>query len=139
MTINGHELPVMLSESIKTGEWAKLSKSSQLALVFPKADIVNPSFYEEDSLKLENATWPAESDPAYIGVESLSAPPGDIDPARSVLIADLGPDRPIALDYRTSNCPRVVYLVEGDDANWIEAASNIEALIENLRCEDARR
>jgi len=139
MTINGHELPAILSELIKTGEWASLSRSSQLSVVFLKADIANPSFYEEDSLKLENTTWPDENDSAYIGVESLSAPPGDIDPTRSVLIADLGPDRPIALDYRTSSSPRVVYLAEGDDANWIEAAPSIEALIENLRCEDGRQ
>ena len=68
---------------------------------------------------------PVQPDPAN--------PPGDIDPVRAVLIADLGNgwDQPIALDYRTSTPgPRVLLFCwrrNGRGNRWVEIAPNIES------------
>jgi len=91
----------------------------------------------------ENAHWPDETSEVFWGTKSSLVYPGDIDPKKSVLIAGLGPDQPIALDYRESlENPSVVYLIYGEDIEaddpaidavfWIEAAPNIETLLSAL-------
>lgn len=58
---------------------------------------------------------------------------GDIDPKKSLLIGDLGPDRLIALDYRGNESPRVLYLVGETESLWILAAQNLQVLAENFQ------
>ena len=100
MEINDHTIPSALLDAISNGKWAELSRSQRLASVFSKCNIVRPSFYDIDAINFENANWTDETDPVYVGSDDAAGQPGKIDPRQSVLIADLGPDRPIALDSR---------------------------------------
>lgn len=129
MKVNGHTIPSALLKSISGSKWCEIAKSPRLAVVFPNCSIVRPSFYDIDAMNLENESWAQESDPVYMGSKSASGQPGDIDPRQSVLIADLGPDRPIALDYRREGEPCVVYLSEDDAHGWIEVAPDIEQFL----------
>ena len=55
-----------------------------------------------------------------------------LDLARSVIIAGLGPDMPVVLDYRLSlESPRVLYL-GGDRPRWVEVASDVGDLLTRL-------
>jgi hypothetical protein len=57
-----------------------------------------------------------------------------IDPARSVLIADLSPDMPIALDFRNSeNSPSVLYRTCRRTVVWIRIADSFSELLERLK------
>ncbi|MDR7325256.1 MULTISPECIES: SMI1/KNR4 family protein [Catenuloplanes] len=94
-----------------------------------------PAFYGTSGMTGETAYWHAESDPdtiaQYVGRADPKDPPGDIDPSKSILIGDLGPDQPIALDYRTGQeRPPVVYLTTY--GGWIQVAPDIESLLERL-------
>lgn len=132
MEINGLTIPPALLDAIANGEWAKLSASRRLTTVFPRCKIVHPSFYDVDAMNLENANWADETDPVYVGSDRAKGQPGTIDPRQSVLIADLGPDRPIALDYRSGSDPSVVYLAEDDTHGWLTVASNVESFLKKL-------
>src|SRR5215475_12051621 len=56
-----------------------------------------------------------------------------IDPHQSIVIADLGPDMPIVLDYRISReSPRVLYLGFSEIPVWIEVASSFSELLHRL-------
>ena len=69
---------------------------------------------------------------SHFGLGPSTDDPDLLDPARALIIGDLGPDLPIALDYRNSyEVPRVVYL-RSDGTRWVEVASSIADLIEQL-------
>lgn len=74
-----------------------------------------------------------ETNPVYLGTANDELPPGDIDPRRSVLIGDLGHDRPFALDYRdSSEQPSVVLLASTQKAGWVRIADSTEELLAKL-------
>jgi hypothetical protein len=130
--INGLPLPTALIQAIHAGRWI-VPAHEKLRAAFPLEPIVHPLFYNLDCMLRENAGWQDETLKPYLGKKSSSAYPGDIDPTKSVLIADLGPERLIALDYRESQeNPSVVYLTGHIEPQWIEAAPNIETLLSAL-------
>lgn len=132
MTINGHVLPQPLDEAIRSGRWAPPADLDALATVFDDQP-VHPSFYDANQLRQENATWVDETDVWYVGEPDEVHAPGDLDPRQSVLIGDLGPDRPFALDYRTAPAPRVVYLRDIDGrSRWTEVTKSIDDLLTRL-------
>ena len=58
----------------------------------------------------------------------------DLDPTRAVLIADLGPDWLIALDYRESKSrPSVIALTSDKHGYWVRVADDIESSMQQLR------
>jgi hypothetical protein len=132
MTVNGHVLPRVLDDAIKSGRWAPPADLALLAAAFADQP-VHPSFYDADQLRQENSTWVDETDVWYVGEPDRAHAPGDLDPRQSVLIGDLGPDRPFALDYRTAPTPRVVYLreIEGR-SRWTEVAQSVDDLLTRL-------
>lgn len=71
----------------------------------------------------------AEAAPGYRERHLIAAAPG---PARSLLIGDLGPDQPFALDHRPTGPPRVVYLRCDDQPRWVTVAPTIESLLDAL-------
>jgi hypothetical protein len=130
--VNGLQLPLALVDAIRSGRWTVPSKSV-LQAVFPSEPIEHPSFFGIDELKRENAGWPTEATAYYLGRENEKDAPGNIDPTKSVIIGDLGPDRLIALDFRASNDrPCVVYLTGNEESRWIKAAPDIESLLRIL-------
>ena len=72
--------------------------------------------------------------PAVVVTVAESFAPGDIDPSLAVLIADLGPDRLIALDYRESSIhPTVVALTSDEHSFWRQVAIDIESFMHAIR------
>lgn len=135
--INGLPLPPALVEAIHSGRWVAPSLE-KLEAAFPIAvdssePILHPAFFDLDGIQRENDGWSDETLPSYLGKKDRQVEPGDIDPAQSVVIADLGPDRLIALDYRASDeKPCVVYLTGNKEPRWVEAAPDIESLLHVL-------
>lgn len=107
VVIGGLLVPARLIALVKAGEWVPPSNEILLD-VFGEIP-VRPCFYGERMLHAENDAWHA--DPGIAG------PPQPITEAnvgivvvRSLVIADLGPDMPVVLDYRESiTSPRVLY------------------------------
>ena len=93
----------------------------------------HPAFFSLEGMRRENEGWCDETLDSYLGGKDGVVQPGDIDPARSVVIADLGPDRLVALDYRKSQeRPSVVYLTGNEEPRWVEAAPDVETLLRVL-------
>jgi hypothetical protein len=91
----------------------------------------NPCFYTGDLLVSENEHWARETHPGFLGRADSGRPPGDIQPATSILIGDLGPDQPFALDYR-DDPPSIAYLIADPRGRWTRVASCVEELLQAL-------
>jgi hypothetical protein len=133
---NGLRLPPALVLAIDEGRWQALASSPRLTNVFPRVEFeeppLGPSFFDEDALILENKRDDGRFLDYFLGKASAMDRPGDIDPHRTVFVAGLGIDLPIALDYRRA-VPSIVYFVPvGSGGVWIEVASSVEALIDAL-------
>lgn len=132
MQINGLKLPDALTRAIESGIWKMPVDRELVQRVFPLERLVEPQLHAAASLELENAHWRDETMASFIGKTGGTVTPGDIDRAQSVIIGDLGPDLPIALDYRSSpERPSVVYLFQDGPwtVRWATAAPDIESLI----------
>jgi len=135
--INGLQLPPTLIRAIDRGQWQALASSPRLGEVFPRVEIesnpvVGPEFFDEESLIRENSRAAGPFLDCFRGRVSVTDAPGDIDPERSVFVAALGIDQPIALDYRRA-VPAIVYFVPIKFSGvWIEVASGVEDLIAKL-------
>lgn len=130
MQINGLQLPRALTRAIDERRWV-CPAGSALRRVFRETP-VRAELYDLERMRERNRRWLEEKDPAYFGHADDKTPPGDIDPASSLLLGALGPDMPFALDYRVSPAePRVLYLHSGGD-RWILIASDIEQLLARL-------
>jgi hypothetical protein len=129
--INGLPLPTALVQAIDEGRW-RCPTGSILRRVF-REHPVRATLYDLGMMYVQNRSWREQKDPAFFGHSDDKVPPGDIDPARSLLLGALGPDMPFALDYRVSlTGPRVLYLhTDGD--RWITVARDIEHLLAGLR------
>lgn len=129
LAIGGLPLPPALISALREGRWVAPSEAV-LAGVFPERPI-DALFYGPSGMIGTNQTWQSERREEYICDPDPGNPPGDIEPARSVLIGDLGPDQMFALDYRRSpDRPSVVYLAE---PGWVEVAPDFETLAARLR------
>jgi hypothetical protein len=90
-------------------------------------------FYDLDGMARQNGSWQSSSLEEVFGypIEGCSI---GIDPARSVLIGDLGPDMPIALDFRNStSSPSVLYRAYRGTIVWIRIADSVSELLERLK------
>jgi hypothetical protein len=109
--VNGLPLPRELLALIEAGRWRCPDDQSRLDQLFPdRGEFCCYSFGEMES---ETKGVFRDCIPMWHGQPDPSNPPGDIDPKRTVLIADLGIgyDQPIAIDYRLSlEQPRVLTL-----------------------------
>jgi hypothetical protein len=127
--VNGLALPSALVDVIRTGRWIAPT-SERIRKVFPLAQTAQPLFYKLESIQRENALWRDEIRSAPYRGRKGGVQPGDIDPTKAVLIADLGPDELVCLDYRASeDKPSVVYLAGDEESRWIEVAPDIETLL----------
>lgn len=134
ITINGLPLPQDLLDLIDAGRWRLPDDTTKLDALFPEHGS-DTSFYSLQYMPFENRHWRKEAARIFLGPPDPDNTPGDIDPKRSVLVADLGSgyDQPIALDYRTQP-PRVLTLrwsYPPDENNrWIVIAPDILAFAE---------
>ena len=132
--VAGMELPSALTDAIVSGRWIAPADPSILEAVF-RCELVQPRLYSFNGIVSETEHWRSISEDdtlkAYLGAPSETEPPGDIDQFRSVLIGDLGPDIPFALDYRASGEPSVVLLPP--QSGWREVAPDVRTLIASLK------
>jgi hypothetical protein len=131
-SVNGLPIPPALASAMARGQWPGVLDLSVLERVFRDRPI-NPCFYSMEDISQINRDWLTEMQEAYIGRPSADHPPGDIDPARSLLVGDLGPDQLIALDYRSSATkPQVIYAAYDPRSIWQLVAGSIEELLTML-------
>jgi hypothetical protein len=131
MLVNGLRLPLELVEAIESGKWQPPADDSLYAEIFgDEPDL--PSFYNLAAIDRENRSWRSVSPSDFlfqVTQESLG-----LSVELSLVVADLGPDRPIVLDYRLSvDRPRVVYLGGAGVPRWSEIAPTVGRLLELLK------
>ncbi|GAA0801674.1 hypothetical protein [Spirilliplanes yamanashiensis] len=130
LVVNGLPLPAVLVEAIGDGVWRAPAGPEVYVRVFGE-EAVAPEFYDERAMRRENDGW------ADVSRDDFACAPGPggnlgVDPVRSVIIAGLGPDMPVVLDYRRSpENPRVLY-VRGDRPRWVEVAADVAELLARL-------
>jgi hypothetical protein len=135
--VGGLVLPSALVSVIESRRWRPPSDLAVYRRVFDD-DPELPEFYDVAAIERQTSSCRSMTDDEkwWIGVEA----PGSvgIDLSQSLVIASLGPDMPIILDYRLSpDSPRVLYLgVQGTGGQerviWREVAPDIETLISRL-------
>lgn len=126
--INGLALPVALLAAMRQGRWTP-PDSAVLAEVFGEQP-EEPCFYTLDQMEFENRHWLKRTGPVFLGTSDPAQPPGDLEPRSSLIIGDLGPDMPFALDYRPAVGPTVVY--RKADGKWVKVAPSIDWLLARL-------
>ena len=123
--INGLPLPTALVIAIADGIWQTPKDRDAWLSLFPENEIVDPLLYPLGEMRGQNS-WSGITGPGYLGHTDEDILPGDIEQDRAILIADLGPERLIALDYRTSEAhPSVVALTSREHSCWRLIAKNI--------------
>ena len=136
--INGLPLPETLAAGLQSGIWRTPTNVQVWRSILPNEMARHAMLYNLKRMETENTYWRGQSAPSYLGQADKQRPPGDIDPAKSLLIADLGPDKMIALDYRESlDRPSVLYIKDYPDGStrWIKIAPDIETFIRALGLE----
>jgi len=130
---NDLPLPAALVRAIESGIWQTPKDRDVWRSLFPDKEVVQPMLYPLEEMRGQKS-WLAEAGSAYLGQAGEGFVPGDIDPSRAVLIADLGPDRLIALDYRESETrPSVVALTSEEHSCWRRVADDIESFMRAIR------
>jgi hypothetical protein len=133
--INGLPLPTALVEVMKRGLWQTPNSRDVWRSLFPEDQIDQPMLYPAEGMQGESFRL-RTAGPPYIGTAGEGYVPGDIDPFRAVVIADLGPDRLIALDYRTSNSEPSIVALTGEYSYWIRISDNIESFMQAIGLTD---
>lgn len=130
--IAGLPLPRELVEAIQAGKWRAPTDPQFYIDTFGELPDC-PLFYDLDEMSRQNGSWQSSSAEEEFGypVEGRSA---GIDPARSVLIGDLCPDMPIALDYRNSEkSPGVLYRTHRDIIVWVRIADSVSEFLARMK------
>jgi hypothetical protein len=96
MTVNGLPIPAELVVAIDSWRWPVWPTSDRLQEVFGDDPAGPLLLYQLNSIRAINLRWREEQRAVYIGHPSDEGPPGDIDPAQSLLIGDLGPGQRIS-------------------------------------------
>lgn len=127
-------LPDALQADLNSARPLSVEQKARLGALLKAVDAPFPELYDFNGIKKANRLWTSEHVHFYLGLETSSCLPGNIDPQLAVIIGQAEPDGPIALDYRVSP-PRVVYLgTIGHRSHWIELSPNYESLIAAISC-----
>ncbi|HEY8546302.1 MAG TPA: hypothetical protein VIL36_14680 [Acidimicrobiales bacterium] len=127
LEINGHPLPAALVDAVTAGRWRAPNRWAGWRAFGGRPSEVHLYGTVED-LERENRGWPAIAATVFPGAPDARHPPGDLDPERSVVIGDRGPDRPLALDLRTDP-PTVVRFRDHPRPGWSVVATSVEELL----------
>lgn len=119
--VEGHSLPRVLADALESGAWPPAVGVRNMAMVVGESPEPSFALYSLDEMIGETARWQLETDPVYLGSgdETLA-------PSASVLVGDLGYDRPIGLDLRFDPpCVRLLAI----DGRWRVVAESIDHLL----------
>ncbi|MGI5145015.1 SMI1/KNR4 family protein [Plantactinospora sp. CA-294935] len=134
IVVNELPVPPVLVEAVNNGHWAPPADKRLMSAVFGE-DPDYPAFYSLKAmveqteglfnLDLDILTW-------YLGDVDGVDRPGVISTDRTVLIGDLGLERPFALDYSESiPSPGVVFFAE--NGRWRQVAPDVASLLVLLK------
>ncbi len=129
IVIAGLSVPDLLVAAVKRGRWIPPREERIYLDVFADPPAV-PEFYYLAQMERETLGW---RDTEFASIYSLPIEGVNlgVEPEKVLIIGDLGPDMPFALDYRVSpREPRVIYL--GADG-WIEVAISFSDLASRLQ------
>lgn len=127
--IAGMVLPPELDPVVTSARWTGYTEDVRLdplrlEEVFGEPPDSTWRFYTVEEIESMTSDWQQEDDPGWFG-----SAPNDIHPQSSLLIGELGYDRPIALDYRSAvPVVRVMRL----DGRWRVVASSAGELLARL-------
>lgn len=130
--VAGLPLPCELVSVIQAGKWIPPTDLQVYLDIFGELPD-HAMCYSLGEMIRQNGPWQSSSAQEVFGdpVEGRSV---GIDPARSVLIGDLGPDMPIALDFRSSeDNPSVLYQTYRGAVVWLRIADNVCEFLERLK------
>jgi hypothetical protein len=130
--VAGLPLPRELVAVIQAGKWSPPADPQVYIDTFGELPD-HAMFYSLGEMIRQNRSWQSSSVEEVFGnpVEGRSV---GIEPARSVLIGDLGPDMPIALDFRSSeDNPGVLYQTYRGAVVWLRIADSVCELLERLK------
>lgn len=134
--IRGLPLPRQIQDAIEGGTWTLPSDTETVERLFTETASAEGKLYAVKGMISETEAWANEPDEQLAHYGGPNAEAGGyltLDPERSVLIGDLGYDRPIALDYSLSpERPRVLYL-PSTAPGWVEVAPDVPSFLERLR------
>jgi hypothetical protein len=127
MKVNKIELPRSIEAHLAGGAGGLTAdQKERLAALLTATETALPELFDLERVLEANRFWGSPYVEHYLGIESSTYPPGNIDPQRTILIGQAEPDSPIALDFRCQP-PRVVYF--GDAGYWVELFPDYESLI----------
>ena len=137
VSVCGLVLPSALVSAIASRRWRPPDDAQIYRTVFGD-DPELPEFYDLAAIERQTISCHSMRDDEqwWMGLESPNSL--GIDLSKSVVIASLGPDMPIVIDYRVSpDNPRVLYLgIQDSDGQeqsiWREVAPDVETLISRL-------
>jgi hypothetical protein len=128
----GFELPDEIVRVASEERWTAYTEMERLPAavverVFGEAPDPTWKFYGLDEAREVTEEWHDEDDPGWFG-----SAPDDIEPRKSVLIGELGYDRPFALDFRGEH-PVVRFMTI--DGRWVQIADSSAGLLAALGIE----
>lgn len=131
-SVAGMMIPRELVKVIRAGRWRPPADPQVYIDTFGEPPD-HALFYDLDEMIRQNRLWQDSSVEDVFGRPVAGRSVG-IDPAQSVLIGDLGPDMPIALDYRNSKSgPNVLYRTLSGIVVWVLIADSVGELLESLK------
>jgi len=134
--INNLPLPEELTVAIANQVWQTPEDPADWNTLFTHGEIDQPTLYSLQGMQGET-TWLKTAGAAYHGNTNEGFVPGDIDPNRTIVIGDLGPDRLIALDFRESvSRPTVVALTSTEHSCWVIVANDIASFMKAIRLKE---
>lgn len=121
------ELPEALEIACRTGAWPPRPPGRGLEVLFPE-EAIWPTWYPCQDVRGANRAWRAEKRQGATGGSGRDSAP---EPARSLIVGDLGPDQPVGLDLaRDAANPPVMYLTGA--GRWVEVAGSLLGLLAGL-------
>jgi hypothetical protein len=130
--VAGLPLPRELVAVIQAGKWSPPTDLQVYVDIFGELPD-HAMFYSFSEMIRQNSSWQSSSVREVSGNPVKGRSVG-IEPARSVLICDLGPDMPIALDFRSSEeSPSVLYQTYRDSVVWLKIADSVCEFLERLK------
>lgn len=128
----GFALPDEIARVAADSAWVGYREDDRLPpevveAVFGEAPERSWRFYSVGEMESETNSFKAESESSWFGDS-----PHDVDPHQTLLIGDLGYDRPFGLDFR-GGLPAVRFMTI--DARWVIVAESAAALVSALGIE----